>query len=92
MKEKNKSIYHPSTIIEDSHEPPSLADGEEEEEDLDTLDMDSRESTDGCCDEIPTDGYQDNMDTSTNGCSSLYVGDIEIPIEDIVASTHSFEH
>ena len=29
---------------------------------------------------------------STDGCSSLYVGDIEIPIEEIVASIHSFEH
>ena len=28
----------------------------------------------------------------TNGCSPLYVGDIEIPIEDMVASTNSFEH
>ena len=42
--------------------------------------------------DVPTDGYQDNMETSTDGCSSLFVGDIEIPIEDIIASTHLFEH
>ena len=29
---------------------------------------------------------------STYGCSPFYVGDIEIPIEEIVASTHCFEH
>ena len=80
-------------------------------EDLDILDMDSRESIDGCCDEIPTDGYhgeipiygclrvdvatngyQYSMETSTDGCSYIYVGDIEIHIEDIVASTHYFNH
>ena len=61
-------------------------------EDLDILAMDSREYTDGCCDEIPTDGYQDSMETSIDGCSSLYVGDIEIHIENIVTSTHSFKH
>ena len=32
------------------------------------------------------------METSTDGCSSFYVGDIEIHIEEFVASTHSFEH
>ena len=42
--------------------------------------------------DVPNDGYQNNMDTSTDVCSSLYVGDININIEDIVASTHSFEH
>ena len=42
--------------------------------------------------DVPIDGYQDNMETSTDGCSSLFVGDIEIPIEDIIASTHLFEH
>ena len=30
--------------------------------------------------------------TSTDGCSPLYVGDIEIHIEDMDASTHSFDH
>ena len=73
--------------------------------------MDCRESTDGCCDEIPTDGYhgevhidgclrvdvatngyQYSMDTSTDGCLFLYVGDIEILNGEIVASTHSFDH
>ena len=33
----------------------------------------------------------DNI-TSTDGCSPLYLGHIDIPIEDIVASTHSFEN
>ena len=30
--------------------------------------------------------------TSTDGCSPIYVGDIEIPIEDMAISTHSFKH
>ena len=42
--------------------------------------------------DLPTNGYQDSMETSIDGCSSLYVGDIEIHIEEIVASTHSFQH
>ena len=29
---------------------------------------------------------------SNDVCSPIYVGDIEIPIEDIFESTHSFEH
>ena len=42
--------------------------------------------------DVPIYGYQDNMETFTDGCSSLYVGDIEVYMEEIVASTHSFEH
>ena len=30
--------------------------------------------------------------TYTDGCSPIYVGDIEIPIEEMDTSTHSFEH
>ena len=41
---------------------------------------------------VPMNGYQDSMETSTIRCSSLYVADIEIHIEEIISSTHSFGH
>ena len=45
--------------------------------------MDQRESTDGClnCEGVPTDG-----------CSQLYVGDMEIRFENIAARQISHEH
>ena len=70
-------------------------------EDIDILDMDSRESTDGCFDEIPIDGYlgevlidgclrvdvpidgyQYSTETTSDGCSYLFVGNLEIHIEE----------
>ena len=48
-----------------------------------TMDMDQRESTDGCLkrDKVPIDG-----------CSQLYVGDIEIRFKNFAASQISHEH
>ena len=48
-----------------------------------TVDMDQRASTDGClnCEGVPTDG-----------CSQLYVGDIEIIFENVAAIQIYHEH
>ena len=45
--------------------------------------MDQKESTDGCLDYegVPTDG-----------CSQLYVGDIEIRFQNVSASQNSIKH
>ena len=45
--------------------------------------MDQKESTDGClnCEGVPTDG-----------CSKLYVGDIEIGFENVAARKISHEY
>ena len=47
------------------------------------MDMNQRESTDGCfnCEGVPTDG-----------CSQLYVGDIEIRLENVAAIQSSHKH
>ena len=47
MNKKNQSTNNPSTIIEDCYEPPSPIGGEDEEY-LDTLDMDTRAYTQAC--------------------------------------------
>ena len=39
-------------------------------------------SIDGCHDEVPTDGRQDSMDTYPCVCQSLYVGDMEILLDE----------
>ena len=48
-----------------------------------TLEMKRRASTDGC---LKYEGVP------TNGCSHLYVGDIEITFESVVASQNSIKH
>ena len=47
------------------------------------MDMDQRASTDGCLnyEGVPTDG-----------CSKIYVGDIEIRFKNVVASQNSIKH
>ena len=49
----------------------------------DTLEMKQRASTDGCL------NYEG---VPTNGCSQLYVGDIEIRFQNVVASQNSIKH
>ena len=83
----------PSKVRERIHEPPSYSSGQNEEESLrtieyysktlSTVDMDQRESIDGClnCKGVPINVF-----------SHLYVGDIEITFEDVAASQISHEH
>ena len=63
---------------------PTINDAEvHPKETSDTMDMN---------DTVPIDGCSSFSETYTDGCPPLYVGDIEIPIEYMSTSTHSFEH
>ena len=88
MKEKKEKTHGPPSFEigeETSHkyEEFSIENTEDHFETHSTLDMKQRASTDGCLnyEGVPTDG-----------CSHLYVGDIEITFEIVSASQTSIKH